>query len=77
MLHTSGIVDNNVGPSPAKISLRFVIYVPIWAPSTGGPKRVCDAVRIGFIEHIIHGDRRGPGLRVQYFFRTVVGIVEF
>lgn len=79
MLRTSGIVHNNVGPPPAKISLGLVIHVPIWAPSTGGSsaKGVRDAVRIGFVEHIIHGDWRGPGLRVQNFSRTVVGFVEF
>ena len=62
--HTSGIVHNNVGPSPAKISLRLVIYMPVWAPSSGGPKGIRDAVRVRFIKHIIHGDRWGPGLRV-------------
>lgn len=55
--HTSGIVHNNVGPSPAKISLRLVIYVPVWASSSGGPKGIRDAVRVRFIKHIIHGDR--------------------
>lgn len=76
--HTCGIIHDNIGPSHAEIGLRLIIHVPIWAPPVGGGsvEGVRDAVRIWVIEHIIHGDRGCPALRVQDISWTVVGLVK-